>query len=241
MLWGNPPKWPDSHSQTGNRSEEEEQYQAEWGVISTLINDSKLPLNNLTLKTERGLARRVPVWVLKGPLGCLEYKECMRISEQRRFLFKVAELFSNNLFVLQQLWNWSWGWLIFPTSWLRMMDSWMRIFSDTAKTHEWTLKNMYIYNPSFLSPEDITGQWNIRPTGSEACVSILMTDPTGGICLSSLECKCVGLNADFLSSVGLRLKESNFSVCVVIVLFKRLEGVLSVWLCWNIWHLSKLN
>lgn len=44
-------------------------------AISTLINDSKLPLNNLTLKTERGLARRVPVRVLYGPLGCLEHKE----------------------------------------------------------------------------------------------------------------------------------------------------------------------
>lgn len=46
-------------------------------VISTLINDSKLPLNNLTLKTERGLARRVPVWDLNGPLGCLEHKQCI--------------------------------------------------------------------------------------------------------------------------------------------------------------------
>lgn len=49
--------------------------------MSTLINDSKLPLNNLTLKTERGLARRVPVRVLNGPLGCLEYKECIKTSK----------------------------------------------------------------------------------------------------------------------------------------------------------------
>lgn len=54
-------------------------------ISGTLINDSKLPLNNLTLKTERGRARRVPVWVLSSPLGCLKYKECVRTSKQCSF------------------------------------------------------------------------------------------------------------------------------------------------------------
>jgi len=71
--------------------------------MSTLINDSKLPLNNLTLKTERGLARRVPVRVLNGPLGCLEYKECIRISKQYSFPLRVIAPLPNNLYVLQNL------------------------------------------------------------------------------------------------------------------------------------------
>lgn len=118
MLWGNPPKWPESQSKTENRKEEE-RCQAGRLVISTLINDSKLPLNNLTLKTERGLARRVPVWVLSGPLGCLEYKERIRISKRNAVFFQnglslrtycpITSMSFKNL-------NQSCGWLIFKTS-----------------------------------------------------------------------------------------------------------------------------
>lgn len=63
-------------SQRKKEKKEAEQYLVGSLLENTLINDSKLPLNNLTLKTERGLARRVPVWFLKY----LEYKECIRNS-----------------------------------------------------------------------------------------------------------------------------------------------------------------
>lgn len=158
-------------------------------VINTLINDSKLPLNNLTLKTERGLARRVPVWFLR----CLEYKECIRTSKQWSFLFRVLYLFSSKKK------NWSWGRLLFETLRLKILGRWMRVFSDTAETCGWT-----------FSLEVCLFFLNMIPQASEMSAPLgasHVSASTSWVCVDV--CVCDLMQFGFLWTVGLRLKESG--------------------------------
>lgn len=142
MLWGNPPKWSESHEQIRKIGGERNIITRLWAC--TLINDSKLPLNNLKLQIERGLARRLLVWVLNSPLGCLEYKELVRKSKD--FSFYARDL--PCIFLAFENRNFFWLLLIIKSS------------SNIIKTH---------FNFSSWS---ITGQREIDPLGMWVRVSI---------------------------------------------------------------------